>query len=82
MLYVCRFTLVEGTGVMYGSVCFLHAALRYLCFFLAKALTLMLCSLGFAVSNVEDFDNMSRYLQLVGISTYYYGLNRSLIVPE
>jgi hypothetical protein len=42
-----------------------------LCFALAKALTLMLCSLGFAVSNVEDFDNMSRYLQLVGISRYY-----------
>jgi len=39
----------------------------YLMFCSAKALTLMLCSFGFAVSNVEDFDNMSRYLQLVGI---------------
>jgi hypothetical protein len=29
MLYVCRFTLVEGAGVMYGSLCFLHAALLY-----------------------------------------------------
>jgi len=44
MLYVCRFSLVEGAGVMYGSLCFFHAALLYAS--LAKALTLMLCSLG------------------------------------
>ena len=25
-------------------------------------MTLMLCSLGFAVSNVDDFDNLSRYV--------------------
>ena len=81
MLYACRFTLVEGARLMCDSLCFMHAALLYasLYFMLCSGQcvdvevtyihthALMLCSLGFAVSNVDDFDNLSRYLQLVVI---------------
>ena len=48
------------------------------CFARAKALISMLCSLGFAVSNIEDFDNMSKYLQALDKIVETSGIFKSM----